>query len=131
MRPYVGKYSEEKQNVFNYRLSRASKWLKTHLAFLLKGGGVNTSIVLCDKIMMTCVVLYNYIQKGGRIHLFNSLKNKRYCPTGFVDSLGEGLTYLTSEGRLVVNNSTTSKKLLKKYTGWLIVEEIYFYYSSN
>lgn len=115
MRHYAGKYLDEKQNVFNYRLSRARRMIENTFGILAQRwrrlrSPIIASSDLCDEIVMACVVLHNYIQKGEEDI---PIKDRKYCTTGFVDSLSEEHVNLTSVGRLGANHSSTSNKLLR------------------
>lgn len=114
MRPYPGKYLGERKNIFNFRLSRARRTIENTFGILAqRWRRLRTPIIaneeLCNKVVMACVVLHNYIQKGEEDI---PLKDRKYCPTGFVDSLNN-LDNLRSVGRVGANNFSNSTKDLR------------------
>lgn len=124
MRPYPGKYLGEKKSIFNFRLSRARRTIENTFGILVqRWRRLRSPIIangeLCNKIIMACIVLHNYIQKGEENI---PLKDRKYCPTGFVDSLGE-LENLESVGRLGANNSTNATKELRDYLAEYFVSQ--------
>ncbi|KAJ8913057.1 hypothetical protein NQ315_006558, partial [Exocentrus adspersus] len=131
MRPYSGKYLEEKKNIFNYRLSRCRRTIENTFKILLAQrwrrlrNPIIASEEICELVIMATVVLHNFLQKGEQDM---EPSERMYSPTGFVDweddtgniHLGHWRrdpgTNLRSIGRLGSNNASTSVQKLRLFS---------------
>lgn len=88
MKPFPGKYLEQRKNIFNYRLSRGRRVIENAFGILTSRWRILRKPLNChpktaDKIVMTCVCLHNF--------LINNTKQIKatYCPSSFVDKENE------------------------------------------
>lgn len=118
MRPYPGTYLDETKNIFDMRFSRARRTIENTFGILVQRwrrlrNPIIAAVNLCFKIVLACVVLHNYIQKGEEDI---PLSERQYCPTGYTDHLGENgelrlgacsvADNLESVGRIGTNNAS-------------------------
>lgn len=87
MRPFPGKHLSLTKKIYNYRISRARRTIENTFGILAQRWRVlrralTTSLETCENIVLACVVLHNFIQRGEQEM---TLDEKRYCPTGYVD----------------------------------------------
>lgn len=81
LKPYPGKNLNEKQTVFNYRLSRARRTIENAFGILcarwrIFRTTIHAGIDLIELIVKAATALHNYLL---------STENARYTPTGFTD----------------------------------------------
>ncbi|XP_030762705.1 protein ALP1-like isoform X2 [Sitophilus oryzae] len=89
LRPYPGTSLNEKQTIFNYRLSRGRRCIENTFGILssrwrILRKSICASLEICELIAQATVVLHNFLQKS---ELDIPPNERRYCPTGFVDYL--------------------------------------------
>ncbi|KAG5872466.1 hypothetical protein JTB14_010604 [Gonioctena quinquepunctata] len=106
------------KNIVNYRLSRARRTIENTFGILAQRwrrlrNTIIANVDTCEKIILATIVLHNLIQKGEDI----PIEKRRYCPTGFVDTIDESGNIkdgtwrrmpgnLKSVGKLGSNNTT-------------------------
>lgn len=119
MRPFPGKQLSLQKKIYNYRISRARRTIENTFGILAQRWRIlrrclTTSIETCDNIVLACVVLHNFIQRGEQEM---SPGEKRYCPTGFVDEENadgvvrpglwrKGSSNIQGVGRVGANNAS-------------------------
>lgn len=91
MRPYPGSYLGENKNIFNYRLSRARRTIENTFGILAQRwrrlrNPIIANIDTCEKIILATIVLHNLVQNSEEDI---PMEKRRYCPTGFVDTIDE------------------------------------------
>lgn len=67
MRPYVGKQLPHAKRIFNYRLSRARRYIECTFGIMANKWQIfqrplNVKIDLCESIILACCVLHNYVR---------------------------------------------------------------------
>lgn len=67
MRPYAGKFLSEKKRIFNYRLSRARRYIECTFGILSNKWRIfhrplNVALELAEDIVKVCCVLHNFVR---------------------------------------------------------------------
>lgn len=117
IRPYAGNNLAEKQNIFNYRLSRARRTIESTFGILSQRWRIllkpiQASLEVTETIVQACVVLHNYLQSSESDL---PLADRKYCPTGYVEFCNfemknENNSNLRSVSRLGSRNSSNIAK---------------------
>lgn len=80
MRPYCGKSLTNKKRIFNYRLSRARRYIECCFGILVNKWRIfhrplNVHIDFAEKIIKACCVLHNYVRLRDGYRFDNTLYN--------------------------------------------------------
>lgn len=91
MRPFPGRNLGDKKNIFNYRLSRARRTIENTFGILVQRWRILRHPIIanvdtCETIVKATLVLHNFLQKSEEEI---PTEERRYCPTGFVDTVDE------------------------------------------
>ncbi|XP_050505859.1 uncharacterized protein LOC126884104 [Diabrotica virgifera virgifera] len=115
MRPYARNNLTLKQQIFNYRLSRARRIIENTFGILVARWRVlkqtiNADVDNVDNIVKACVVLHNFCM----LKTHGTTETTHYCPPGYVDCGDEENAVwrreidepLQSVGRVSANNAS-------------------------
>ncbi|XP_055910546.1 putative nuclease HARBI1 [Eupeodes corollae] len=89
MRPYPGIFLNKREEVFNYRQSRARRVIENTFGILaarwrILGKAIEFHPESADKIVLACTILHNFLKITDVVH-----NSKTYCPDLYCDSYNE------------------------------------------
>ena len=95
LKPYPGRQHDERQTIFNYRLSRARRTIENTFGILttkwrIFRRPIIANLDLVELIVKACVALHNYLLLTD---------NAKYTPAGFVDSVDKSGTIVEGSWR--------------------------------
>lgn len=78
MRPYAGKFLSEKKRIFNYRLSRARRYIECSFGILANKWRIfhrplNVDLDLAEDIVKVCCVLHNFVRARDGVQTEDTL----------------------------------------------------------
>ncbi|CAH1965616.1 unnamed protein product [Acanthoscelides obtectus] len=136
MRPVAGQALPEAETIFNYRLSRARRVIENAFGILALRWRILRSTIIadidtCEEIVKATIVLHNYLQAS---EAEIPAKERRYCPTGFVDYEVGGQVQggawrqesvaMSSVGRQAQNNAARASTALRKALMQYLVSDV-------
>lgn len=85
LRPYSGKQISEKKRVFNYRLSRARRYVECSFGILANKWRIlhrplNVAVDFAEDIVKACVVLHNIVRKQDGYNYEDTLMTPDFIP---------------------------------------------------